>query len=107
MCQLLRNVYFSEEVILAEERTTEEQRMHILEGPYNATYIMNIQFPKDRKDLRSELYLRNVLVHIYTECFECSECTFTRISFDTIKWISIFFFARNALDVVDKASHVS
>lgn len=62
------NIYFSEEVILAEERTTEEEKMHILEGPYNViptswifTFIKLKRFARRaRSPKRSRAYLYRV-----------------------------------------------
>lgn len=37
------NLLFPEEVILAEERTTEEEKMHIMEGLYISRYLRSVQ----------------------------------------------------------------
>jgi hypothetical protein len=36
--------YVTEEVILAEERTTEEEKMHIIEGECKEKHVLSVQF---------------------------------------------------------------
>lgn len=79
---LIHNVHFSEEVILAEERTTEEEKMHILEGSYNTQRLISwiftfLKFALSRRFAKRASHLRNVLVHIYTKCFPISILSLT------------------------------
>lgn len=41
--------YFLEEVILAEERTTEEEKMHIIEGTIKFIIILKFRKHKNKK----------------------------------------------------------
>jgi len=93
---LIRNVHFSEEVILAEERTTEEEKMHILEGSYNIQRLISwiftfLKFALSRRFAKRALHLRNVLVHIYIKCFPISILSLTLFSRNRIE----FFLAGN------------
>lgn len=88
-------------MILAEERTTEEEKMHILEGSYNIERLISwiftfFKFALSKRFSRRALYLQNVLVHIYMKCFPINVLSLTpffwlnRMDFD-------FFLARSTL----------
>ena len=57
-------------MILAEERTTEEEKKYILKGPYNAIYfdIMNIYFRKVEKICEASCIPKHARIHIYIKC---------------------------------------